>query len=92
MRAAVLLLAVLLAGCASAIDVGGAAWQKPEATIQQVTLDEVACARSAESRGATPDLILGGLLDVGRLAVEESQRVGAYRGCMLRRGYRPTGA
>lgn len=80
---------VLLAGCVSKVDVSGAAWMKSGAGVQQVTLDQIDCARLAGAIELTPDLILGGLFDVGRLAVDNVRDRNAYDRCMTDRGYRP---
>ncbi|HXH84015.1 MAG TPA: hypothetical protein VNN07_13970 [Candidatus Tectomicrobia bacterium] len=87
---ALLVLAISMAGCGVRHDLAGDAWAKPDATIQQVTLDEIECARLARDAGQTPELIVGGLADVGRYVVEERQRGAAYSGCMTAKGYRPT--
>lgn len=77
----------LLVGCAPAFDVAGREWTKPAASIQQVTLDVTECAREAYEAGWTPDLLLGGVLDVGRLVVERGAQAWTYRRCMRDRGY-----
>ncbi len=93
MRATILAAALaVLTGCTAAFDVTGQEWTRPQATIQQVTLDQTECARTAYEAGWTPDLLLGGLLDVGRLAVENGRQAATYRRCMTDRGYRPTAA
>jgi len=46
--------------------------------------------RDAREAGWTPDLVVGGLVDVARYVVEERQRTGAYRRCMLSKGYQPS--
>ncbi|MGH7326157.1 MAG: hypothetical protein ACREJ9_16140 [Candidatus Rokuibacteriota bacterium] len=83
---------VLLTGCTAAFDVTGREWTRPAVTSQQVTLDQTECARAAYEAGRTPDLVLGGLLDVGRLAIQNGAQASTYRGCMTDRGYRPTSA
>jgi hypothetical protein len=92
MRAAMALLMVMvtIGGCTIRHDLAGDAWVKPDATIQQVTLDEMACVRDARDAGQTPDLVVGGVLDVGRYVAEERQRAAAYRDCMDAKGYAPT--
>ena len=85
-----LALLLLLAGCTPAFDVSGRTWTKPGISTPQVTLDETECARKAFAAGDTPDLLLGGLLDVGRLMVENNTQAGTYRGCMTDLGYRRT--
>jgi len=77
--------ALLLAGCT--LDLRGTEWKKPGAMFQDVSLAEVECARKAFLIGPGPDLILGGLLDVGRFAVLESRQNGAFDGCMTSAGY-----
>ena len=85
MRAAIASLTLLLAGCT--LDLAGTEWKKPGAMVQEVTVVEVECARKALEIGPGPDLILGGLLDVGRLAVQESQQAAAFSNCMTSAGY-----
>ena len=88
MRLALALLAVLaLAGCAARFDMAGTEWGKPGDGIYQVTLDELECARSAAGSGGTPDLVVGGLVDVVRVVIEEGARTGSYKGCMTAKGY-----
>src|SRR5207245_2399032 len=64
-----------------------AAWKKSRAMVQQVTADEMACARQTYEIGYAPDLVVGGLLDVLRLAVNEARLQRAFRSCMTRTGY-----
>ena len=85
MRVAIVSLALLLAGCA--LDLGGVEWRKPGAMVQEVTVVEVECARKALEIGPGPDLILGGLLDVGRLAIQELRQATAFNSCMTSAGY-----
>lgn len=83
--AIVVMAAALLAGCA--FDLGGTAWQKPDAMFQQVTAVEIECARRAVEIGPGPDLVLGGLFDVARSAVLEARQTGAFSDCMTAQGY-----
>lgn len=93
MRLAIaVLVLVTVAGCSTKYDLSGSDWTKPGAMIQDVTYDEMDCARNAREAGATPDLIVGGLVDVARYAIEEGERAGAYRRCMVARGYQPSGS
>lgn len=93
MRLAPALIAVaVLAGCAVHPDLEGRQWARPGAMLQDVTLDEVDCARRAHEAADTPDLILGGLVDVVRLVIEDGQRRTAFRRCMVDRGYQPVGS
>lgn len=85
-----LLLLGTLAGCSTKYDLSGADWTKPGVMIQDATYDEMECVRSAREAGFTPDLIVGGLVDVGRYFVEERQRSGAYHRCMANKGYQPS--
>lgn len=85
--ASALVLLMLLAGCAPAFDVSGREWTRRDVSVQQVTLDETECARTAYEAGWTPDLLLGGLLDVGRLAVEHRAQARTYRNCLKGKGY-----
>jgi hypothetical protein len=79
-----------LAGCSVKYDLTGADWTKPGTMIQDATYDEMECVRGAREAGATPDLIVGGLVDVGRFFVEDRQRSSAYRSCMTAKGYQPS--
>jgi hypothetical protein len=80
---------LLLTGCT--LDLRGTEWKKPEAMFQDVSLVEVECARKAFEIGPGPDLILGGLLDVGRIAVQESRQANAFSDCMTSAGYQHSG-
>jgi len=93
MRLALAFLALAaFAGCSIKYDLSGADWTKPDTMVQEATYDEMACVRAARDAGHTPDLIVGGVVDVGRYTVEEYQRRDAYRGCMQTRGYQPSGS
>ena len=86
MRAlALLAVAMLLSGCV--LDLRGTEWKKPGEMYPQVSLVETECARNAFLIGPGPDLIFGGLFDVGRLAVQESRQAGAFSDCMKQAGY-----
>ena len=87
MRTYVALLAAvpLLTGCV--LDLRGTEWKKPGAMFQDVSLVETECARKAFEIGPGPDLILGGLLDVGRIAVQEFRQANAFNDCMTSAGY-----
>ena len=91
MRPAMALLALaLLGGCTTKYDLTGSDWTKPGTLIQQITQDEMECVRDAREAGWTPDLVLGGLVDVARVFIEETQRSGRYRRCMTAKGYQPS--
>lgn len=81
--------ALLLAGCA--LDLEAAKWQKPQMMAQQVTASEQECARQALAIGPGPDLVLGGLVDLVRLAVLEGRQARGFDGCMTSRGYARVG-
>src|SRR2546422_61030 len=87
MRLVLVAATVLLLGCA--LDLSGSAWKKSGAMVQQVTADEMKCARQTYEIGYAPDLGVGGLLDVLRLAVNEARRQSAFRGGMTRTGQAP---
>ena len=84
------LLFLLLSGCATKYDLTGTDWSKPATMIQQTTQDEMDCVRDAREAGWTPDLIVGGLVDLGRYGIEEIQRRTSYRRCMTAKGYQPS--
>jgi len=91
MRPLLALLAILsLTGCATKYDLTGSDWTKPNTMIQQTTQDEMECVREARAAGYTPDLIVGGLVDVARFEIEEAQRRGRYTRCMTAKGYQPS--
>ena len=81
----VLAAAALLTGCV--LDLRGTEWKKTGAMFQEVSAVEVECARKALDIGPGPDLGLGGLLDVGRIAVLESGQANAFSDCMTSAGY-----
>jgi hypothetical protein len=85
MRLVLVVTAVVLAGCA--LDLSGTTWKKPDAMIQQVTAAEMECARQTYEIGYGPDLVLGGLFDVLRLALEETRVQVAFSRCMTAGGY-----
>ena len=92
---ALLALAALVggAGCASAtMGVAGSGWAKPATGVQQVTFDEMDCARAAQGTGRTPDLVLGGVFDVARLVIDHARERGTFERCMAGRGYRQAAA
>lgn len=91
MRLAIALLAlVTLSGCSTKYDLSGSDWKKSGTGIQDVTYDEIDCVRNAREAGVTPDLIVGGVVDVGRYLVEERHRASTYRSCMDAKGYQPS--
>jgi len=88
-RAIGLLLAVgaMAGGCTAHYDIRGDGWARQGAGIQQVSRDEIECLRSTSDEGDTYDMILGGLLDLGRYVRGEQLRTAAYERCMTQRGY-----
>jgi hypothetical protein len=82
------LVGAALAGCAPQFDLGGADWTKADTQIQQVTLDEMECARLASRSYWTPESFVGGLADVVRVKIEDAQMSSAFTRCMESKGYR----
>ena len=89
MRVALAAAVLLVAGCAPHFDIGGGDWTKSGAQVQQTTVDEMECARTASRAYMTPDLVVGGLVDVVRVAIENGQMERAFSGCMRAKGYQP---
>jgi hypothetical protein len=89
-RRALLAGALICAGCAPQFDISGGDWTKPGAQVQQTTLDETECARTASRAYGTPDLVVGGLVDTVRVKIEDGQMSGAFNECMRSKGYQPT--
>ncbi len=88
MRAAlaVAVLAAALGGCTTMnIDTQ---WTKAGVGTQQETYDDVQCMRKADAVPPTPDLLVGGLVDIGREVIVDARRDGTYTGCMKALGYR----
>lgn len=83
------LVVALLAGCTRVIDISGAEWRRSGAGIQQVTFDEVECARDTVDAGDLPDTIVGGIVDAFVVPLEDRRRGAAYDRCMLTKGYEP---
>jgi hypothetical protein len=81
----VLFAAMLAAGCA--LDLEAAKWQKPQTMSQQVTAVEQDCARQAFQIGPGWDLVLGGMVDVVRLGVQEARQASAFGRCMTAQGF-----
>jgi hypothetical protein len=91
MKAALVLAAVVaLSGCTTVHD--PADWTKTAVTMQQLTFDEVECERLSRDIPGTYDLIVGGIVDVPRIVIENGQREHIYSDCMRERGYEATGA
>jgi hypothetical protein len=88
-RLAAVIVAFALAGCAPQFDVGGSDWAKSGAGIHQITLDEMECARTASRAYWTPESFVGGLVDVRRVKIEDSQMTSAFSRCMESKGYQP---
>lgn len=86
-RAWILLsLPLVMGGCAAAFDQSGREWAKPNAQAQQVTFDEMECARDVE-RLRPPDTIVGGVADAVAVGFLEAHRAADFNGCMHQRGY-----
>jgi len=92
MRASLLAVAVAtvaLSGCTRLIDMSGSDWRRADTAIQQVTWDEVECARETETAGDLRDTIVGGLADAVVVPMEDARRGAAFDRCMVARGYAP---
>lgn len=85
-----LLALVTLAGCSVKYDLSGADWTKSGTMFTQTTQDEMDCVRGAREAAWTPDLGVGGMVDIARWTIEDLQRSGAYQRCMAAKGYRPS--
>ena len=86
MKAALALAAVVaLSGCTTIH--APSDWTKPAATTQQVTFDDMECERQSREIPGTPDLIVGGIVDIPRIIIENGQRESIYTHCMKDRGY-----
>jgi hypothetical protein len=86
-----LLVLTMLTGCTVKYDLSGSDWTKPGTMrIQQTTQDEMDCVRAAREAGWTPDLGVGGLVDIGRWHAEDLMRLSSYKRCMVARGYQPS--
>lgn len=93
MRVATLLAVVmLLAACTRVLDVSGTEWRRANSSIQQITFDEVECARDSEHKGDLPPTIVGGILDKVIRPLEDWKRGAAYDRCMRERGYESASA
>ena len=79
-----------LPGGSAKTDLAVPAGPKTNTLVHQVPLDDFHCARAAPEASSTPDLIVGGVVDVGRYFYEERQRFGTYERCMSARGYART--
>lgn len=88
MKAALALAAVVaLSGCITTTVHDPSHWAKPAATVQQVTFDDMECERQSRDIPGTPDLIVGGIVDIPRIHIENNQREDIYTRCMKDRGY-----
>jgi hypothetical protein len=83
----VLVLLLLPTACARFLDVSGSEWAKEGTSFQQVTFDEVECARETERAGDLPDTIVGGVADAVVVPLEDVRRLKAYDRCMEGKGY-----
>ena len=89
MRLAPLVVIVVLLGsaCTRVLDISGADWRRQGTSIQQVTLDEMECARSSEKDGDLPDTVIGGFADLVVVSLEDKLRGASYDRCMQKKGY-----
>jgi hypothetical protein len=63
-------------------------WTKPGLDARQFSVDDHRCYLAATNTPRTPDLIVGGVVDVGRVVVENRDVSSTYYGCMAKLGYR----
>lgn len=82
-----LLIIVLFSACTRVLDISGSDWRRAEASFQQVTLDEVECARGSDHAGDLPDTVVGGIADTIVVPLEDARRGAAYDRCMEKKGY-----
>jgi hypothetical protein len=85
-----LLLLTTLTGCTVKYDLSGTDWTKPGTMFTRTTQDEMDCVRAAREAGWTPDLGVGGLVDLARWKAEDLMRLSSYKRCMVARGYQPS--
>jgi hypothetical protein len=88
-RLAGVLVALALAGCAPRFDIGGGEWARADTQVQQITLDEMECARTASGAYWTAESFVGGVSDGVRVKIEDGQMMDAFSRCMERKGYQP---
>jgi hypothetical protein len=82
-------LACALTACAPTFDIGGGEWTKAGTQVQQVTLDEMECARVASRAYWTPESFVGGVADAVRVKIEDGQMTSTFSQCMENKGYQP---
>ncbi len=103
-RLSTLALVVLVAACATPVVppdavIGGSPalrlatsslepWTKADLDMRQFAADEHRCYVTAVAMPSSPDLIVGGLVDVARIFIDDASRSSAYYACMARHGYR----
>lgn len=80
--------ALLGAGCTTT-SVVPQSWAKPDASVQQVTLDDVQCRRAAQTIGNGPGTIVGGVADAVVVTLQHVRREKTYARCMEANGYVP---
>ena len=83
-----LVAAALLAGCTT-IDLGRS-YTRRDAGVVQASWDEWQCRRQVEETVQTPDLLIGGVADAVRIAIETEMRDLKLGRCMQERGYQPS--
>ena len=85
LTAVIVVAAALAAGCTT-WDLG-TQWTRSSTMMQQITYDNMECARLDEAVKRTPETILGGVLDLGMLTISEMARISRYNDCMTSKGY-----
>ena len=81
------LVLLLLSACTRVLDISGTDWRRQGASFQQVTLDEVECARGSDHAGDLPDTVVGGIADAIVVPLADARRGAAYDRCMETKGY-----
>jgi hypothetical protein len=88
MKATLIALAVVLAGCTT-FDMD-MRFVKAKVTPTDASRDEWECHRQTADEPRSLDLWIGGLVDAVRVVLEEEQRERLMVNCMRARGYEPT--
>ena len=82
-------LALIAAGCTT-FDLDDT-WSKPNVGAAETSRDDWECRREVDASALrTQDLIVGGLVDVVRVHLDEKFRDDTYATCMEARGYTRT--
>jgi hypothetical protein len=84
--AALALALTTIAGCTGAtVDPG--VWSRENAGMREITADDVACRRAADTIGTGLGTIVGGFADAIVFGIQEFRRERTYEECMKAKGY-----